>query len=254
MPIIELASQKGGPGKTTAVINMAAELARLGHDVLVVDADQGTQSASRWVADRAENASLPVVHSIQKTGNIRAALKDLNARYDFVLVDAPGHDSQEMRTALTVADLVIIPVRPSQLDLDTIPQLLGIIDQARDLNPGMKVVGLLSQVPTYSSGKEGDEAKDYLKDFPEIPLIDGQMTLRKVYRDSIPEGKGVVESSNSKAAAEMQLLVKEILKWLLKSAPPHQHRQPQPPRMLRWSSVPKYSDTGPTPPWKHPRN
>lgn len=214
MPIIELASQKGGPGKTTAVVNIAAELARQGHDVLIVDADQGTQSASRWVTDRGENASLPVVHSIQKSGNIRAALKDLNSRYDFVIVDAPGHDSQEMRTALTVADVVIIPVRPSQLDLDTVPRLVELVDQARDMNPGLKVLGLLSQVPTFSSSKEADEAKDFLVDFPQIPLLDGKMTLRKVYRDSIPEGRGVVEASNRKAAAEIQLLVKEILTWL----------------------------------------
>lgn len=214
MPIIEVASQKGGPGKTTATVNIAAELARLGHDVLIVDADQGTQSASRWVTDRGEDLSLPVVHSIQKSGNIRAALKDLNSRYDFVIVDAPGHDSQEMRTALTVADLVIIPVRPSQLDLDTIPRLVELVEQARDMNPKLKVLGLLSQVPTYSSSKEADEAKGFLDDYPQIPLLDGKMTLRKVYRDSIPEGKGAVEANNTKAAAEMQLLVKEILTWL----------------------------------------
>lgn len=214
MTIIELASQKGGPGKTTAVVNIAAELARQGHDVLIVDADQGTQSASRWVTDRGENPSLPVVHSIQKSGNIRAALKDLASRYDFVIVDAPGHDSQEMRTALTVADVVIIPVRPSQLDLDTIARLVDLVDQARDMNPALKVLGLLSQVPTFSSSKEADEAKEFLNDYPEIPLLDGKMTLRKVYRDSIPEGKGVVEANNGKAAAEMQLLVKEILTWL----------------------------------------
>ena len=121
MPIILVACQKGGSGKTTTTVNVATELARLGHDVLIVDCDKTTKSSTTWAQDRAQDDSLPRVHAIQKTGNVREALKDLATRYDYVVVDAPGHDSQEMRTAMTVADLMVIPTRPSQFDLDTLP-------------------------------------------------------------------------------------------------------------------------------------
>lgn len=210
MPVILVASQKGGTSKTTTTINVAAELARLGHDVLIVDCDKSVESASVWAADRAQEAELPRVHAIQKTGNVREALKDLNNRYDYVVVDAPGHDSQEMRTAMTVADLMIIPVRPSQFDLDTIPGMVGLVEAAQDMNPKLKTRALLTQVPTYSNATEEDEAKAYLRDYPQIPLIDAALRIRKAYRDSIPVGRGVIEMSNTSAKAEVQVLVKEI--------------------------------------------
>ncbi|WP_420181232.1 AAA family ATPase [Paenarthrobacter sp. TA1.8] len=210
MPVILVASQKGGTSKTTTTINIAAELSRLGHDVLIVDCDKSVQSSTTWAEDRAQDDSLPRVHAIQKTGNVREALKDLKKRYDYVIVDAPGHDSQEMRTAMTVADLMIIPVRPSQFDLDTMPGMVGLIEAAQDMNPKLKATALLTQVPTYPNATEEDEAKDYLRDYPQIPLIDAALKIRKAYRDSIPVGRGVIELSNASAKAEVQVLVKEI--------------------------------------------
>ncbi|MFJ2662688.1 AAA family ATPase [Arthrobacter koreensis] len=214
MPILLVGSQKGGTGKTTTTVNIAAELARVGEDVIIVDCDKSVQSAFTWAGDRVQDDSLPRVHSVQATGNVREVLKDLKTRYSYVVVDVPGHDSQEMRTAMTVADLMIIPVRPSQFDLDTIPGMVELIETAQDMNPNLKAMALLTQVPTYSSATEQDEAKEYLRDYPQIPLIDAALKIRKVYRDSIPAGRGVVESSNSPAKAEVQVLVKEIQSWL----------------------------------------
>lgn len=211
--IIGMVSQKGGPGKTTVTVNLAAELARRGADVMLVDADHGIASASNWVADRAENPALPVVHSIQKQGNVRAALIDLDKRYDYVLVDVAGRDSQEMRTAMTAAHLLVVPMRPSQLDLDTIPRLLELIEAGRDLNPGLLVAGLLSQVPTNASATEDAEARGFLADYPQIPLLQTMIRERKVYRDCMGEGKGVIEMKNAKAKAEVQVLVEELLSW-----------------------------------------
>lgn len=210
MSVILVACQKGGTGKTTTTVNVAAELARLGHDVLIADCDKSTESSSTWAQDRAQDDTLPRVHAIQKTGNVREALKDLATRYDYVIVDAPGHDSQEMRTAMTVADLMVIPTRPSQFDLDTLPGLAGLIEVARDMNPKLKAFVLLTQVPTDSNATEQDEAKDYLRDYPQLPLIDAALKIRKAYRDSIPTGRGVIELGNAKAKAEVQVLVKEI--------------------------------------------
>lgn len=94
------------------------------------------------------------------------------------------------------------------------PKLLELIEQAKDLNPDLKSFSLLSQVPTYSSTKEDSEAKDFLSEFPNLPFFKTMLKDRKVYRDCVSEGKGVVEMNNLKAKAEIQVLVKEILEWL----------------------------------------
>lgn len=88
MSIILIGGEKGGTGKTTLAVNIAAARARDGHDVLVVDTDpQG--SASYWAAAREEAGIEPRVASIQKFGKTLAnELKDLSKRYEEIIVDA----------------------------------------------------------------------------------------------------------------------------------------------------------------------
>ena len=210
MPIIMCGSQKGGCGKSTMAVNICAELTNQGRDVMLVDADRQS-TAANWANDRAENTALAPVHCVQKYDAIRDTLLNLASRYDYVIVDAAGRDSRELRSGMTAADMLIIPFRPSQPDLDTLPVMQDIIIQARDLNPGLIVYGLLTMAPTNPIIHEADDAKNYLADFPEIVLLKTIIRDRKVYRDAISEGKGVGEMSNVKAKLEMAQLIKEIL-------------------------------------------
>lgn len=207
--IILLGSQKGGCGKSTTAVNLCAELARTGGDVVLVDADrQGT--AARWAEDR-QSQNVPAVHCVQKYDNVRETLFDLDKRYEFVVVDAAGRDSRELRTAMTAAHILLVPFRPSQPDLDTLPALEEIITGAKDLNPGLSVLGVLTMAPTNPSVNEADEARAYLSDFPDIRALRSVIRDRKVYRDAMSEGLGVVEMDNGKAKAEIQLLTQEIM-------------------------------------------
>lgn len=208
--IILVGSQKGGCGKSTLAINIAAYLAKEGKDTMLVDADPQPTSAN-WCADRAENSDLPVVHCIQKYDNIRKTLMDLDQRYGFVIVDAQGRDSRELRTGMTAADILVIPFIPSQADLDTIPYLQEVITQAKDMNPELVVRGVLSKAPTNPSINEVAEARDYLREYPDIHVMNSVIRERKVYRDCLSEGVGVVEKTGNKAAAEIQLFMQELL-------------------------------------------
>jgi len=210
--IILLGSQKGGCGKSTTAVNLCAELARNGADVVLVDADrQGT--AARWAEDRQAQGRIPPVHCVQKYDNVRETLLDLDTRYQMVVVDAAGRDSRELRTAMTAADILLVPFRPSQPDLDTLPTLQEIITGAKDLNPKLKVFGVLTMAPTNPAVNEADEARAYLADFPEIHALQSVIRDRKVYRDAMSEGLGVIEMDNGKARAEIQLLTQEIMKY-----------------------------------------
>ena len=145
--IILIGSQKGGCGKSTTAVNICATLAKNGQDVVLVDADRQC-TAANWAMDRSANSSLSVVHCVQKYENIRETLQDLDKRYEYVIVDAAGRDSRELRTGMTAAHVLLVPFRPSQPDLDTLPNLQEIITQAKDLNPELLVYGLLTMAPT----------------------------------------------------------------------------------------------------------
>jgi chromosome partitioning protein len=207
--IVLVGSQKGGAGKTTVAINLAVEWARQGRDVCLVDADS-QRSAARWHADREESGRTPAITCLEKQGNIRDTLVDLDSRYDLVVVDVAGKDSKELRTAMTAAHVLVVTVRPSQLDLDTLDHMSEVISSAQDFNEGLRAYGLLTQVPTNAWGTEEGDAATYLADYPIVTPLQTVIHERKAYRDVIGEGAGVVEWTNSKATAEIQFLAKEI--------------------------------------------
>ena len=207
--IVLIGSQKGGCGKSTTAINLCAELAKCGLDVVLVDADRQS-TAANWAMDRANKSGLPVVHCVQKYENIRETLLDLDKRYQYVIVDAAGRDSRELRTGMTAANILLVPFRPSQPDLDTLPNLREIITQAQDLNPSLVVYGLITMAPTNPVIHEADEARDYLADYPEIKLLRTIVRDRKIYRDAMSEGMGVVEMGNTKATEEIKSLMEEM--------------------------------------------
>lgn len=209
--ILVVGSQKGGCGKSTTAVNICAVLAGDGRDVVLVDADRQS-TAVTWITDRSANGkTLPTVHCVQKFENIRDTLIDLDKRYEFVVADTSGRDSRELRTGMTAAHVLLVPFRPSQPDLDTLKSLQEVITQAKDLNPRLVVYGLLTMAPTNPVVHEADEARLYLQDYPEVKPLETVIRDRKVYRDAISLGMGVVEmNSNPKAAQETQSLVKEI--------------------------------------------
>lgn len=202
-------NQKGGCGKSTTAVNICAHLAKNGLDVVLVDADRQCTSAN-WALDRSETPTRPLVHCVQKYENIRETLLDLATRYKHVVVDAAGRDSRELRTGMTAANILLVPFRPSQPDLDTLRTLQEIIVQAKDLNPSLSVFGLLTMAPTNPVVREADEAKEYLQDYPEIRLLKTIIRDRKIYRDAMSAGAGVVEMDNPKAIEEIDALIQEI--------------------------------------------
>lgn len=207
--IIVIGSQKGGPGKTTVAVNLAVEYARQGRDVVLVDADP-QRSAARWHSDREEQGHAPAIACVEKLGSIHQTLQDLDTRYDMVIVDVAGKDSKEMRTGMTAADKLVVVVRPSQFDLDTLGHMSNVIEQALDFNPSLDVRGLITQAPSNVYNSERTDAGEYLADYPRITALQTVIYERKAYRDVVGEGLGVVEWSNTKAKAEIQALAQEL--------------------------------------------
>lgn len=207
--IILLGGEKGGTGKSTIATNLAAWLARQGADVLLVDADR-QRTASRWADRRAELEGVPEVHAVQKHGNVFHALKDLEKRYETVVVDAGGRDSEELRTALVACHRLYCPLRPSQADLETSVHMSELVKLAGGMNPALKPYVMLSMAPTHAAVTETDEAREVLVDLPGFRQSEAVIRERKIYRDAMAAGLGVMEMDNLKAQAEIERLVREI--------------------------------------------
>lgn len=213
-------SEKGGVGKSRCAENYSVELAHRGHSVCLVDADpQG--NAADFIGYREEAEIEPYVTCVQKRGRLTQVLRELDTKFDHVVVDVAGRADEhtpEMRTGLLVAHVAITPLKPCQDNINTLPKVAQIVDDALDLNENLQVFSLISIAPTHHAGKEIKEAREIVSTFESIPLLDTVIHDRKVFRDAYAEGKGVVEMQNKSAADDIRQLVTEILEKVSEKA------------------------------------
>lgn len=128
MTTIAIIAQKGGAGKTTLAVHLAAEAERAGKVALVVDMDPQA-SASQWATWR-EGAPPDVIDTPPPllAKKIKQA-QDMGA--EFVVIDTPPHADAAATTAAAVADLLLIPCRPRGLDLHAIQLTARLVEATR---------------------------------------------------------------------------------------------------------------------------
>lgn len=208
--ITVVGGNKGGSGKTTTAVNIAVALAQEGQDVCLLNADI-QRSAAKWHAEREASEILPRITLIEKFDNLTQTLRALEEKYAHIIVDVAGRNSREFITSGVVAHQIIAPLQCSQPDLDTLEELQQQIEAMRDLNPELKVFSLQSMASTNPvlRGNERNEFLEYLSEFPTIQTMKSVICFRKVYRDCMSNGTGVVETNNQTAIAEIKQLMKE---------------------------------------------
>jgi chromosome partitioning protein len=198
--ILLIGGEKGGTGKSTIATNLAIALSCEKQDVIIIDADpQGT--ASKWVSRRNRNhPSFSKVHCVQKTGDIFDTIKDLSSRYQHIIIDAGGRDSEELRSAMVASKKIYIPIKASQPDLETIEHMAKIVRLAQSMNKNLEPYIIA----------EAEDAQKILSKIKSLNISEIIIKERKVYRDAMIDGKGVIELDNHKATEEILLLKKEI--------------------------------------------
>ena len=210
--IIVLASRKGGAGKTTILCNLAAELVQDGSTALIVDCDP-LQGSLQWCAAREDHPKLRQIKAVNARAEKSTEVKigDLRKKFDHILIDTPGHDEGGHRYVYGAADLLIFPLKPSQLDLQaTVEWMKDLTERYQALRPSIKVATVLNECLS-SSKRETREALAYCAHFGIEPL-DARLASRIIYRDLIAEGIGITESKkDAKASDEFRRLSRELI-------------------------------------------
>jgi chromosome partitioning protein len=213
--IIAVVNQKGGSGKTTLSMQLAGSLARRGGRMLVVDADpQGT--ATRWAASAEDDKPFPasVVGLSAASAKVHREVRKFVDDYAYIIIDCPpAADSPVPQSALLVADLALVPVIPSPLDMWAAVGIREVIGNVGDINEELTPRLVINQLqPNTTLAKE---ALEVLPEFG-IDLCETYMRQRQVYRQSAVFGQTVHDFGAKAAAAieEVEALTDEVLTLL----------------------------------------
>ena len=203
--IITIANRKGGVGKTTLATNLAVALSKKG-SIVLVDADD-QQSALKWSKRRTQNP----VYTEYHTGDLKKILLDLQKKYDYVLLDVAGRDSEEFRSALQVSDKLIVPTQPSQADVEVLPFVLKLFNTYHKVNEKLQPYLVVNKAPSNTSSTEVADSIELLGTLPKFKLLNTIIRDRKQFRDATIQGLSVMEMGSSKARDEFNDFLVEIL-------------------------------------------
>lgn len=195
---IAVTQRKGGVGKTTIAICIAAELARRGHDVALVDSDP-QRSASQWAEPG--NLEFPVHEMALEDTSVSAWAQEVrNIEAGLVVIDT-APNARVMGASIALSNLILVPCTASGLDLEATAQTLAIIDAARERRRDrIKVILIPNRLDRRTL--EGRQLIDELSEFGEI--VAPAVGSRSAFVRSFTSGQSVA-SFMPGAAADQEI-------------------------------------------------
>jgi chromosome partitioning protein len=205
--IIVVANSKGGVGKSTLAVHLAAWLHDQGHTVTLADCDT-QHSSSQWLKE-----AMPDVKTVQLADpdEILDRLPALGQQTQFVVADGPGSNTETSRALLLRGDLALVPCKASMLEVRALAQATNVLRQAQDIRGGQpRAIIVLSMVgKTYRLTHDMKDAAAAL----ELPMAKTALILRQIYADAPGQGAVVWQlgARGRDATDEVKTLFREVL-------------------------------------------
>ncbi len=206
MSIVVIAHNKGGVGKTTSAMNLIGEM----KPDLIIDLDVH-ESLSVINKMRPDDKMLPVIVCKDKK-NLLKAMSEADDKGQNIFIDCGGFDSDLTQTAISLADLLIVPAN------DTITERIGLLSfdsllakLSKSLNKQLDARLLLCKV--HPSRKNFEKIDELLENTHHLKRLSNVISYRAGYTESLEYGLGVTESvstRSSPAGKELTLLANEI--------------------------------------------
>lgn len=204
--VIAVAGQKGGTGKSTVAVNLAAHWHERGLRVLLVDADpQGTSAT--W-ADVAAELGHPAPPCVRVGDSLRRDLPALAEAFDVVVLDAPGRAAGARQVgALLVADVVALPCGPSAPDAWGLAASVEAVRQVQELRPDLLARILLNRADRTAMTRSAQDALAAVG----LPVLTRSLGARVAFAEALAAGRGVTGyAAGSVAAHELRQLAAEL--------------------------------------------
>lgn len=211
MPItITLAHQKGGVGKSTLALNLCGYFAQAGHKTALVDIDPQGSATALLRAFGGGRGPAALVGRADFGG-----YEELKARvggYDVVLVDTPPYLSKELRQAMALSHLVLVPCKPSPLDALAVAQTAALVREEQARRPALAAAIVLTMVPPGTAFPA--QIREHLGRHG-LPVLAAEVANRVAYARSLLFSAAA--PADPKARGEIARLGAEIIDLLEKT-------------------------------------
>jgi len=206
MPIVALVGNKGGTGKTTLCVNLAAVLSASAPTV-ILDADpQGSSLQWRELADSASAVAV-----LDAVDDVDEVIEASHREHEYLVIDCPPSVfAYQTARVLALCDVALIPVQPSPLDIWATVHIEDKVTEARQTNPGLRALLVINQLEPRT--RLSRLMRDALAELS-LPVAETAIRRRVAYRSSVLDGRTVVDTGKrgNAAAEEISQLIEEVL-------------------------------------------
>ncbi|HEB8062224.1 TPA: ParA family protein [Campylobacter coli] len=220
--IISICNEKGGSGKSTLAVNLSSRLTEDGDSILLFDSDP--QRSTEVFINIRNNSNLKqnFKHSFD-INLLNSGFKNELNNYDAIIIDTGGRDSREMRKAMLLSNVIIIPTIASQYDVSVLDHMLNIYKEVKLINKNIILLILINRVsPNPFLIKELNNLIDYIHEKKEannlndVFLLESVLYERQAYKRAVIEGKSISEfcDKNDKALKDFEKFYQEIFQIL----------------------------------------